>query len=238
MTFDQAEYDIRCEWGLQGVQRLAPISDAIIIVDVLSFTTCVDIATARGVTVWAFPWRDRTDTSFAQEKGAQLARPRASSGLSLSPASMLGLQPGSGLVLPSPNGSTLSLATDKTPTFAGCLRNVSSVARAALAIGPRVAVIPSGELWPDGSLRPCLEDWLGAGAILAHVDGNCSAEARAAVAAYQPVAGDLLSVLLACGSGKELVQEGFARDVELASELMVSRSVPRLVNGAYISVSV
>jgi hypothetical protein len=28
---DQAEFDIRCEWGPQGVEMLAPISDVVII---------------------------------------------------------------------------------------------------------------------------------------------------------------------------------------------------------------
>ena len=36
MTFNQCEFDIRCEWGENGVHQLAPISDAVIIVDVLS----------------------------------------------------------------------------------------------------------------------------------------------------------------------------------------------------------
>ncbi|MEZ4729611.1 MAG: hypothetical protein R3E79_20980 [Caldilineaceae bacterium] len=48
MTFAQADFDIRCEWGLQGVTQLAPISDMVIIVDVFSFTTCVEIATQPG----------------------------------------------------------------------------------------------------------------------------------------------------------------------------------------------
>ena len=44
MYFDQAEYDLRCEWGMQGLLALAPDSDAVVIVDVLSFSTAVDIA--------------------------------------------------------------------------------------------------------------------------------------------------------------------------------------------------
>ena len=32
--YDQAEYDLRCEWGLAGVQALAQISDVLIVVDV------------------------------------------------------------------------------------------------------------------------------------------------------------------------------------------------------------
>ena len=51
-TFNQHEFDIRLEWGLKGVEILAPISDVIIIVDVLSFSTCVDVATGMGATVY------------------------------------------------------------------------------------------------------------------------------------------------------------------------------------------
>ena len=53
MTFDQADFDVRREWGEQGVRQLAPISDVVIIIDVLSFSTCIDIATGRGAI--AFP---------------------------------------------------------------------------------------------------------------------------------------------------------------------------------------
>lgn len=32
MYFNQAEFEVRCEWGEHGVVELAPISDAIVIV--------------------------------------------------------------------------------------------------------------------------------------------------------------------------------------------------------------
>lgn len=51
MIYDQQEYDIRFEWGITGVEQLAVISDVIIIIDVLSFYTCVDVATANGATI-------------------------------------------------------------------------------------------------------------------------------------------------------------------------------------------
>jgi 2-phosphosulfolactate phosphatase len=41
MTFDQQEFDIRCEWGAHGVAVLAPISDVLIIIAVLSFSSSV-----------------------------------------------------------------------------------------------------------------------------------------------------------------------------------------------------
>lgn len=60
MTFDQAEFKIRCEWGERGLRQLAPISQAVVIVDVLSFSTCVEIATSCGATVFPYRWKDET----------------------------------------------------------------------------------------------------------------------------------------------------------------------------------
>ena len=52
MIYNQHEYDIRIEWGLKEVEELAPISDVIIIIDVLSFSTCADIATNRSTFIY------------------------------------------------------------------------------------------------------------------------------------------------------------------------------------------
>lgn len=58
MNFDQAEFEVRCEWGEKGVLQLAPISDVVIIIDVLSFSTCIDIANSRGAIVFPYQWQD------------------------------------------------------------------------------------------------------------------------------------------------------------------------------------
>ncbi len=236
MVFDQAEYDLRCEWGLPGVRQLSRISDVIVIVDILSFSTAVDVAVARGAEVLPFPWRDDSAREFAASKNAVLASRRGEEGkYSLSPASLESIEPGAVLVLPSPNGSTLSLSATNAAIFTACFRNCEAVAAKLAHYGSRIAVIPAGEQWEDGSLRPAIEDWIGAGAVLAHLTGRRSPEADAAVACFQKFQHDLRGILDACSSGKELSLKGFSRDVELAAAYNCSASVPVLSDDRYVN---
>ncbi|MBW4690903.1 MAG: 2-phosphosulfolactate phosphatase [Lyngbya sp. HA4199-MV5] len=259
--YDQSAFNLRCEWGTKGVVQLAPISDVVIIVDVLSFSTCVEIATSRGAIVFPCIWQQQAAQEFAISVEAELALRRgdqsngslgnwsngslgdtptgtlrnrgASNQYSLSPQSLCQIPCGTRLVLPSPNGSTLSLATGETPTLAGCLRNCQAVAAAATNYGSRIAVIPAGEKWDDGSLRPSYEDWIGAGAILSYLTGHVSPEAESAIAAFRHAAPTLNHHLKQCGSGKELMGKGFESDVDLAAEFNVSEGVPILHDRAY-----
>lgn len=222
-----------CEWGAWGVRSLLPVADVFIIVDVLSFSTCVDVAVSRGATVWPYAWKNDSARRFAAERGALLADKRGDK-YSLSPGSLRELPFGAQLVLPSPNGATLSLAATGRPTMCGCLRNAAAVAKAAGSYGPRVAVIPAGERWPDDSLRPCFEDWIGAGAIIEHLPGARSPEAEAALAAWQTARPRLLEQLRVCPSGQELIERGFPQDVGIAGEVNVSLSTPTMKEGAYV----
>ncbi len=242
MTFTQSDFEIRCEWGEQGISVLAPISDMVILVDILSFSTCVEIATSRGARVFPSRGQDETDSSragsSAASTGAEFAvLQRSASRYSLSPQSLTTIPAGTRLVLASRNGSVLSLATGSTPTLAGCLRNARAVAAAAQRSGGRIAIIPAGERWgSDDSLRPCFEDLIGAGAIIKHLAGSLSPEARIALAAFKEVRSQLPDLLLGCGSSKELVERGFTKDVLMASELNVSDCVPKLIDGEYVKV--
>ena len=234
MMFDQSEYDIRCEWGEQGVARLAPTSDVVIIVDVLSFSTAVEIAANRGAIVFPYLWKDETAYEFAASVNAEVADRNNLNGFSLSPASLLNIASGTRLVLPSPNGSTISLSTGQTQTIAGCLRNCQAVAAAAMKRGQKISVVPAGERWEDGALRPCFEDLTGAGAIIHFLKGTLSPEATAALAVYESVAPNLFDHLRNCGSGKEKIERNEEEDIELASALNVSDCVPILRDGAFI----
>ncbi len=235
MFTDQAEFDVRCEWGEHGAAALAPTSGAVIIIDVLSFTTCVDIAVHNGAVVYPFRWRDERAAEFARSVGALLAEPkRAAGGYSLSPRSLLDIPAGTRLVLPSPNGAALTLAANSPHILAGCLRNARAVALAAARFGPRIAVIPAGERWRDDqSLRPSFEDLVGAGAVIHYLRGTRSPEAESALAAFRAARGRLEELLYGCASGKELVERGFVEDVRLAAQLDVSETAPILADGAY-----
>ena len=236
MYFDQQEFDIRCEWGERGVAVLAPISDVVIIVDVLSFSTSVEIAVHRGATVFPSLWKDENAAKFAASVHAELADPRRTKGkYSLSPESFMHISPGTRIVLPSPNGATLTLKAKPTPVLAGCLRNAGAVALTAMKYGAKIGVIPAGERWKDDhSLRPSFEDLIGAGAIISRLTGKLSPEAVSAVAAFQEVKPMLREYLHQCSSGKELIERGFAEDVHLASQLDTSDTVPIFTGDAFV----
>ena len=235
MIFDQSEFELRCEWGEQGVAKLAPVSDVVVIVDVLSFSTCVEIATNNGAIVFPYRWNDESALDYAKEVKAELAsRKRTSNdGFSLSPTSLGNISAGTRLVLPSPNGSSLTLLTGQTPTLAGCLRNCEALACFAQSYGSRISVIPAGERREDGSLRPAIEDLIGAGAILSYLEGKLSPEAETAAAVFQSLKDNLVKVLRQCSSGKELIARGFDTDIELAAAINTSFCVPLFTQGAY-----
>ncbi|MFJ2599052.1 2-phosphosulfolactate phosphatase [Streptomyces erythrochromogenes] len=174
--FLQRPYGVRFEWGPIGAQRWAPDVACIVVVDVLSFTTSVTVAVEAGTRVYPYAWRDETASVFAGARAAALAVGRraatSDSPWSLSPAALRLAPSTPPLVLPSPNGSAIAAAAAGSTVVAGALHNASAVGPWLAVRGygtPElpVAVIAAVERWPDGRLRPALEDLLGAGAIIA-----------------------------------------------------------------------
>lgn len=234
-AFDQRTASCRCEWGTIGLAALSP-ADVVIVVDVLSFSTCVDIAVGRGAAVLPYEWNDASAGAFAERHRAELAGPRRSSRYSLSPASFVDAPPGLRCVLPSPNGAALTLRAGATSAvvLAGCLRNSGAVARRAQQLGRTFNVCPAGEHWPDGSLRPAIEDWIGAGAILRQLPGPKSPDADAAIAAFEHLQHALADTIARSSSGRELIERGFPQDVELASALDLSTQAPKFDGVAFM----
>lgn len=239
MDFNQSGYTIRCEWGLHGLQALAPVCDVLIVVDVLSFCTAVSIAVERGALIFPCAGTLEECGDIAEQQDAHLAR-KSGSEYALSPQTLTSIPPGTKLVLPSPNGSTLSLAAKNKPILAGCLRNASAVAHTAKRLGDTIGVIAAGERWhygPISPLRPSLEDMLGAGAIIHALSGGKSPEAQAMQAVFVENQGRLLDCLERCGSGVELIQKGLQKDIALAADWNSSETVPLLQDGRYVAYS-
>lgn len=234
--FTQSDSACRCEWGPGAATALAP-ADVTIVVDVFSFTTCVDVAVSRGAAILPYAWNDPSAAEFARTQGAELAGRRRQTRYSLAPQSYLDAPAGLRCVLPSPNGArvTLEVAATGAVVLAGCLRNASAVAQAAQQLGSTFNVIPAGERWLDGSLRPALEDALGAGAILSQLPGPRSPEADAAVAVFERYRDGLLAALERCGSGRELDERGHHQDKVIAGSLDISACVPRFDGTAFVA---
>lgn len=240
----QAAYRLRFDWGLTGARALtydARPGDIAVVVDVLSFTTTLCVALEAGIDVYPYPWAAASAPAYADERGARLARGRreglGTGSVSLSPASFDGVTDVERVVLPSPNGSAISFAlADAGVTVVGaCLRNARAVGSWLRGATGRISVIAAGERWPDRELRPAVEDLWGAGAVLTELAReDASPEARMAAAAYDAVRVDLAAALPTCASGRELVEAGFVRDVEIAAATDVAGVVPVLRGEAFV----
>ena len=122
-------------------------------------------------------------------------------------------------------------------------RNATATAKwvaGGIGKGRQILMVAAGERWPDdASLRPGLEDSLGAGAVLAALDrlgyGDVmTPEASMAASTFRAAAPDLAQWVARCVSGRELVERGFGPDVEVAAALDSSVTVP-VLTGAWFS---
>lgn len=239
--YSQQGFEVRLEWGYQAVEYLTEDVDCVIIVDVMSFSTCVSVAIDNGALVYPYPWKDNSAIQYADQIGALTASfDRNSTGerYSLSPCSLRTIPTGTKLVLPSPNGSAISFRARDfgIEVFSGCFRNMAATAKAC----PRfkhILVIPCGERWPDGSLRPSVEDITAAGGIIANLGRHSlSPEAEAAVAIFRHRSEQGMSSLHECSSAKELAERGFEEDVCLCLDVDASTNFCRL-NGDFYTYS-
>ena len=239
-VFAQSPYRCRLDWGRHGARAAAERQDILVIVDTLSFSTAVVTAVQHGGLIYPCA-EDEQPGVLAQRIGGEVAVRRkdvpAKGRFSLSPLTYLHLAPGTRIVLASPNGATCSRYARAVPFLCvGALVNAEAVAAVVshlLDTTDRcVTIIACGERWQppaaDGALRVALEDYLGAGAILASLRHEQSPEARVCASAFAHSRRDLAALLWECGSGRELRGLGFPEDVRHTAQLNSYDAVPMM----------
>ena len=237
--------EVHVEWGPVGARLAAERRDLVVIVDVLAFSTSVVLVADRGgiplsysaAELDAMGGRDRAAAELRAEVVAK-DRAATTARFSLSPASLATVGPGDRVIFTSLNGAACTSAASQAPlVVVGALTNRSAVAdsvRRALrgGVATRCTIVACGERWtsvadePD-SLRPSVEDLLGAGAIASAArDLRLSPEAAVAASTFDALADRIPEALRACLSGRELIERGFPEDVELAARVDSSSAVP------------
>ena len=242
-VYSQSGFECRMEWGVRGVEEASARGDIIVIIDVLSFSSAVTTAVHHGVIIYpfsrvgdieAFGKAVDAEVLLGRKEARELGRPSLSA-----PSFRDESNRGKRFFLSSLNGATCTKASQKVPALLiGCILNASAVARVANQLQKEkkanVTVIACGERWHGDDeehreLRPAIEDYLGAGAILSKLDGTKSPEARLCVTAFQNSKNELPELVWECASGRELREMAFEEDVSYPSQLDLLEDVPVLV---------
>jgi 2-phosphosulfolactate phosphatase len=239
------EAQIHVEWGPHGARLGGDRGDLIVVVDVLAFSTSVALTVEQGGTALSYS-TDELDAMGGRDRAAATLdaaivskdRADATARFSLSPASLATIGPGDRLVFTSLNGAACASAASNAPyVVVGALTNRSAVAHAVRSmvsgrIADRCTIVACGERWtsvsdePD-SLRPSIEDLIGAGGIVAALSGlRTSPEADVAAASFTSSEHRILDVLRSCVGGRELIHRGFSDDVDLAAAVDSTTAVP------------
>lgn len=208
--FDQSRYQVRCEWGLEGLRRLAP-ADVVVVVDVLRFSSSVTEAVADG------PVALDENAHAVSRNGAAVAEEAGRGGA---------------LVL---LGCLRNASAVAEAVVAEQHRRGRRTSIAVICAGERV---PGADDAPvrfaveDLLGAGAVIDALGIRGI-----DHTAPEAAAAGEAFRGLRGAVRHLLSASGSGQELLERGAAEEVRRAAEIDGSPTVPVLRDGAFCALS-
>jgi 2-phosphosulfolactate phosphatase len=248
--FDQSPYEVKLDWGIRGAREAAKRKEIMIIVDVLSFSSTVIAAMENQSVIYPFPPPvNEKARKYADQIGAELVVGRAEAiktgKHSLSPISFAADDYGKSYVLCSLNGAACVEAARRVPAlFIGSILNAKAAAIAAMTMRDQtsqaITIIACGERWgnaakDENELRPGIEDYLGAGAIISFLEGSLSPEAFVCKQAFLASQHELQELIKKCGSGRELEERGFKDDVDFCFQLNISSIVPILSDNKFVS---
>ncbi|PGS47305.1 2-phosphosulfolactate phosphatase [Bacillus sp. AFS041924] len=245
--FDQSNYECKVEWGKRGARDAAKRGDITIIVDVLSFSSTVVTAVNQNAIIYPYP-PNLDGKAYAKSIGADYILGRNEAAVlgkaTLSPVSFNESHTNNKFVLCSLNGAFCTWLASKVPSLIiGSFLNMSSVVSYANQLkrkfNANITVIPCGEVWNDSRenedlMRPAIEDYLGAGAILAELEGTKSPEAEVCIGAFVHSKHKIKDLIWECGSGRELRVKGFEEDVRHCSQMNRYNVVPVLKNDCFV----
>ncbi len=208
--FDQRSYQVRLDWGVDGLARLAP-ADVVVVVDVLRFSTTVTRRLEHSADAVSLD----ADADAMSTNGAPLARAAEASGA---------------VVL-------LGGVRNATSVARACLAiQHERAARTSVAVIP-AGELTGRE--PGATLRFAVEDLLGAGAVVAALSAlgtdHTSPDAAAACEAYVGLGRAVAHLLTASGSGLELAERGLGDEVRAAAAIDATDVVPVLRGGAFVA---
>ncbi|GAA1929905.1 hypothetical protein GCM10009775_22460 [Microbacterium aoyamense] len=204
--FDQHRYQVRLDWGLDGLARLAP-ADVVIVVDVLRFSTTVTDAVARGESV-AMDAAARA----VSINGAPLAEAAAAAGAVV----LLGCLR---------NPSAVARAVLEEQQRRGTRTSIAVLAAGELD-GDGTLRFAVEDLFGAGAVVDALSS-LG-------ID-HTSPEAAAACESFRGLRPAVRHLLTASGSGQELLDRDRRDEVLNASEVDAASVAPVLRDGVFVA---
>lgn len=202
--FDQSRYQVRLDWGITGLRRVAP-ADVVVVVDVLRFSSTVSARVAAGERVAL------DDAARAVSRNGAMIAGAASDALVL-----LGCLR---------NADAVAAAVLAEQQRRGARTSIAVIAAGELA-GPgepelRFAV---EDLLGAGAVVDALSR-LG-------ID-HTSPEAAAACESFRGLGGAVRHLLTASGSGQELLERGLRDDALAAAQIGADAVAPMLRGGVF-----
>nr|WP_206694275.1 2-phosphosulfolactate phosphatase [Microbacterium lacticum] len=208
-------YQVRLEWGDDGLARLAT-SDVVVVVDVLRFSSTVTTRVAAGGAV-------PLDAAAHAVSLNGTAISRAAAALDPAPIVLLGCLR---------NASAVAEAIADEQRRRGARTSIALIAGGELVPADAGAAARTAR-------RFAVEDLLGAGAIVDALGvrgiDHTSPEAAAAGEAFRGLRAATRHLLAASGSGQELAERGAHDEVRAAAELDASTAVPVLREGVFVA---
>lgn len=204
--FDQSAYQVRLEWGIEGLSRLAP-ADIVVVVDVLRFSSTV---------------------TLRLEQGEVTALDASAHAISINGAAVAGVAAGaSAIVL---LGCLRNAAAVAAAVLAVQRERGERTSVAVIAAGEKDATgsvrFAVEDLLGAGAMIAALGD-LG-------ID-HCAPDAAVAGEGFRALRGAVKHLLSASGSGRELAERGLASDVATAAAQDAATVVPVLRDGVFVA---